>query len=856
MGHRIALREWQKRIDAFERAIAGKLPAPIAIQRHLEALVEGSSEIHGLRVKINQGAVGFESGKLGRCSGGASLKVTEHLSGSSGTTAKITVEAWADEKKYELVGSDFNSLIEVLNEFWMPDQRHERFGNLNLKSPEVKKRLSTIELPSGEGLFVIYLDLVGFKQVNEEITEAGGDDLIARVGGSALALSTKYPIIFTNDGGDEFVAFVLSSDLNIALSFLWELRETAPQKNPNKADEQIRFTAGIEKLDGQISPDSISRARARASEVAKSQIDRANPRLKKKKRDCVTLVGAEPRRIKPTNQTTLAKLVCSLIKARQRSTAPFANTALNVISSRCRDAWVDSGKLSDLRNVAEQSVAWLNLQEVQGADESEFIGQSHWNTKVSSMAVLVAAAHGILSAIKKGRSNPSLFIRVEKKGKWRPALYSGKKRIMGNASSSPTDIVGIGTSLKAKGDVSESQKFSPVIKLCIGVSDALTTGGQAEVPADLFADCIIVDDRPHIGGGLPDFWQSAFAQLLQALNDAPHANRLLVWGNKKCAPQVMSRLKNGVSAKDVEVLTSITGLPVDAIRRNLRRIALPRFVAYVDDAATAISILHSAYQELSEIRPPIKSSQSIVGSLQIELRDSDFRLRREDGLRCATAAEAYPIVLNTFKSSEEIATTFDDAAQQLQELLGFKIVLSNPLRDPIPAFWSDEQKSMDNYWKTVLLPASGMISSSFCKNGQYAKVVKFLSKYCGAHIDKQSTRRAVIVVPNNFHADDPKPLGLISVWATPRSTADGRVQIHFSFVWRTVEAFVGLPYSLFGSIRLAERIVEDVLNSQNNLSKKKIIEIGTLTYSALSLHMRKDHFHQRISKKIVASASK
>jgi hypothetical protein len=98
-------------------------------------------------------------------------------------------------------------------------------------------------------------------------------------------------------------------------------------------------------------------------------------------------------------------------------------------------------------------------------------------------------------------------------------------------------------------------------------------------------------------------------------------------------------------------------------------------------------------------------------------------------------------------------------------------------------------------------------------------------------------------------------LGLVSVWAAPRHSA-GICSIEFSFVWRTVEALVGLPYSLYGSIKLVDQVIDAVksqLQSQNGTSPR--INAGRLTYLALSLHMRVDEFHKRIAKRIADAAS-
>jgi len=74
-------------------------------------------------------------------------------------------------------------------------------------------------------------------------------------------------------------------------------------------------------------------------------------------------------------------------------------------------------------------------------------------------------------------------------------------------------------------------------------------------------------------------------------------------------------------------------------------------------------------------------------------------------------------------------------------------------------------------------------------------------------------------------------------------------------VWRTVEAIVGFPYSLYGSIRFSEMLTREL---ETLLSKKGHdvgLEVGELTYVALSLHLSVGSYGLRIAKKIVDDAS-
>lgn len=99
------------------------------------------------------------------------------------------------------------------------------------------------------------------------------------------------------------------------------------------------------------------------------------------------------------------------------------------------------------------------------------------------------------------------------------------------------------------------------------------------------------------------------------------------------------------------------------------------------------------------------------------------------------------------------------------------------------------------------------------------------------------------------------PLGLVNIWVTPRFH-ENKYLLDYCFVWRTVEALVGFPYSLFGSIKYAEHIKKELDKQLGcEIPRDSNLKVGTLTYIALSLHMKIDDYNKRIAKSIVDAAS-
>jgi len=229
-------------------------------------------------------------------------------------------------------------------------------------------------------------------------------------------------------------------------------------------------------------------------------------------------------------------------------------------------------------------------------------------------------------------------------------------------------------------------------------------------------------------------------------------------------------------------------------------------------------------------------------------------LQATDGLRCRTAAQAYPIIIDTLRKSQTRPSS-DDAHQPLRELVAFKLTLETPSLFTVPTYLRNQEGDMDRYADSVLLSESGRIRKGLDSKKQVRAFKKELLACFASGEVPRSTRRACLVVPHVPKSDgNPSPEGLVSVWASPRMNDSAERTVDWVFVWRTVEAFIGLPYSLYGSIKLAQSLLSQ-LNEDLPTGTSTPFRLGELTYIALSLHMRSDGVHRRIAKRIVDESS-
>lgn len=117
---------------------------------------------------------------------------------------------------------------------------------------------------------------------------------------------------------------------------------------------------------------------------------------------------------------------------------------------------------------------------------------------------------------------------------------------------------------------------------------------------------------------------------------------------------------------------------------------------------------------------------------------------------------------------------------------------------------------MEAYFQKAFLDNGQYFGKALAHPNQVDAVIKHV-----CHVIKQeersfATRRAILIVPHELGDSlELSPLGLVSVRIIPRFISR-KCLISFSFTWRTVEALVGFPYSIFGSVRYAQHLTAGI----------------------------------------------
>ncbi len=347
------------------------------------------------------------------------------------------------------------------------------------------------------------------------------------------------------------------------------------------------------------------------------------------------------------------------------------------------------------------------------------------------------------------------------------------------------------------------------------------------------------------------------ARVMATLYANPNIVAVLLLGDVRHGVQTNKKLEKlshfgaepqPISAADLDWFADRIAMPTSVIAAASKRLAGKLFrVATQEDliARAHEALLSPPATVLSQVQVAPKPSRFI----QRQLETASISLRIEDGCRVSTLALAYPLVLEVLRSTLSERTVRDQLGQSLAEVVDFKLVLTTPANELVPTFY--DRESLEGYFQSQFIRTDGLFRQQFSAQGndQWTAVLDHMTKVI---VEQGSgTRRAVLVVPHRLEDGLVDPLGLVAVRLFP-SYGKGGVSLNFTFIWRTVEALVGFPYSAYGSIRLAETIVAEL---RLKLDASANVNLGYVDYLACSLHMAVDDATMNIARRIIDAAS-
>jgi len=731
--------------------------------------------------------------------------------------------------------------------FWKPDLR-DNFGLLDMKKPQARDMFArTVEGLARNAPFVAIgvCDLDNFGRFNDENPEIGnqvigelGRVLEEAAGDDALALHA---------GGDEFM-------------LLWP--------TPGPSEVVMRAQRALHSIRTRV-------ATTRGGVTGKIGVvfyrpgtempgfDKANAdaQLLVKRKDSVGRITKEHGRVRlrgdedahpEARLQDVLPLAHIVVKTHITSTQPFESPWLNYISRQTVEAFPNG--FAAIRRAVEEAINWIApdvrpnvANAAHPATSLNALGDLR--PMISPVDIAMATAHGIFrGAYLAGRTKLALELLHSRNLGVATLRVKGSEEAIWKTSKQVQrhKVWDFGQMWTAKPPASaDGRPVSPSVLVQVGYVDL-------PLPRQLLAAVVMVDDRPAMGGGLPDFWEASLSQVIAEMDANLNIDSVLVTGDTASAPHTVQHLQELSSrGGDTEFISTQLGYSPALIRKIRDRLQNRVFIE---------STPHALAERLSDLTRPKRTVQPPV--LRSSLSEPERVLDAEtpdaakpqlaDGCRVESAAQAYPLVVQIARTFSLAPELRDQAGRPIHELLDFKVTLTEPSRDPVPAYRSTEREDFEAYFKREFLDPHGKFGSKFQEANQLGSVLDHIVHAITGREGPYATRRAILVVP---HSPEPtlKPLGLVSTWIAPRMIA-GRADLHFSFVWRTVEVLVGFPYSLYGSIRFAEHVTEQI--KQRLGASGANVRFTSLSYIAHSMHFFPDEYGERIARRIVSDAIK
>ena len=818
--------------------------SPYEMDNRLEALAKHLSLLSlGVRVRVID--VDYE---WGDCSGSPSIK---HSLGDG--AAELSLYVGDPSRATELiVQQQLHSLVSALVDVW--GREYRKHGALDYQASDADEILLESLLPIStlhetSRFSVIYIDLDDFKNVNDQFSHSEGDKALRIVCSEMHKLCRDVGGLALIAGGDEFLLVLPSHQAMDVSAHLWELKNRVARFSFGAKGFRVGMTAGVVTRTLEEIRNDFTSIKDLCEELTKEISGE-----KKKRRGTINFerinLAVEEQYGNDVDPQHFFMLGLCLSKSRNTLDNAFADERLNLIVKEVAGLIENPPNFDKISKAVDQVLNWFGATLTVGLDERSLLTRSGPAYEIPVGAVAIAIMHAFSQAVAKHKWTNAQRDSLQLSWKNEPPtcqLSFNNHKVWGGIEGDTDGSLSFGEFI-CNGARNQSEGVGVGVQ--IGFDLIPRTPGGRKLPEEFLIDHVRVDVRPRTGGGLPDFWQAALAHIVSALDKSNRCSNIIVWGADVHSTEIYKRLSDSQSWTNDEI-ASLTGLTARRVSELAK--GIHESVVVVNNEEELLDTLCRSYQAFSgnEIAR-VTSSRGDEPPLQRPMVNATS-LGQGEGIVCATARVAYPLIVDTLRKTADVRLAVDDSGQEQRELIAFKLKLTDPSQHKIPDYLLSQKADLDYYASSVLLSKRGVIRRALEAKSQVTSYCNYLAKYIRQIQVPKSTRRACLVVP---HVPDkkgePKPLGLISVWSTPRFSSEV-VFLDFVFVWRTVEAFIGLPYSLYGSIELAEQLTKKVAEVAS-VSPDTVL-LGELNYIALSLHIGSDEFHTRVAKQIVDMAS-
>lgn len=595
----------------------------------VEGLIEKSDGmVSGIYYKCThatfEGAVALEYGKCGESEATSTKKF------DLGNNVSCNVSLWCqgDSIKEETV-------IDLFKAFWNCNYADDISGILCSDKAVVKKKCSeTLKryFEREKNVAIFMMDLDNFKEVNDMNSHEFGDQVIREATNVMLDIIGKKGILI-HQSGDEFnVIFPYDKPVEI-LKLGKNISFGVKSRLENRLKKGLTMSIGVwlPKLEDTDFDKALSSAEQMYFPKGKNVGKQRDSIRIGKDKECQTLGMPS------------MELGISRVKSNIYTEGIFHNIYLDFLSDFL-------GQIKDYHEIKQKIkdvIEWINPSWNSGFYCSRDTIELSTSEMLAPEEVGLAFVYGLL----KNGSLTGKKIKIDlDKSKIRVCLdgeeiFCEKKAIDGTFSD---ECVIPEYNSNQEVNVQTSKK---IVLVQAGYE-------KTNIPTDVFYHVIKVDNRPYIGGGLPDFWAAALCDLIADGKRNPNFKKIIVFGDTDNTAKIKRYLENiekwdnKENEFSYEYISRKTYKSVNDIMIFQNK--YKEQVVFAKSSEDLIKLIYQEYQgNLDPCMLSLENGEEPRRFLNRRLSYDNLQLKLCDGCRVESLSDAYPTVLEILRNSSD-----------------------------------------------------------------------------------------------------------------------------------------------------------------------------------------------------------
>jgi diguanylate cyclase (GGDEF)-like protein len=823
-----------------------------------EIIRSPKSPISGVELIIEgEGGAGIHLGRA--CEGEANQVTGIALTGVRHSHAKLRI--WYHDRREAGDPASQAKVVALLREafdaWWIPDSRSSK-SDLQMWTDATKRRgQGALSLQKGkkEEFSVAFFDLDNFKKVNDTLGQTGGDHVILKIAGFLEQAVADRGVVL-HHGGDEFIIVLPESPEYEAIELSADIANKAKTFDFGTKEIPVGLSFGITSTSTCPSAEFEKLVKI-ADENALKLLVKKDPKIKGSMRVAGELQSGCKFELCQNPRDGIGQglnLVLRSTLGSVKRIPAFASVWLNALVVAGRRKYALTGSLQDMANEIISICAAFKIPfGLSNLSIFPYGSRIAIEPCISAFDVAAAGARVIFEeSVCSHLVSEGLNVIIKQSADQTFLIWGDSVLMKMDSPGVIEQELNLGPAWSITS--SEKQMLGSIGEIHTSPFILMEIGRNHLVSLPFLAAAhIVIDDRPGRGGGLPDFWELCLSRVIQGLGSYPNVEKIVIVGDLSNGQQTVSKLHQAEDW-DADYYSYKTSVQKNLVEQA--KIRLKGNVAQFSTEKEAIEWLSpivSVAKTLSAGKAPVEDVPDVL--IRRKLSHSKAALGPSDGFRVKTGAEAYPLALELLRSDIEDEDLIEDQdGLKLRELVDFKVVVEEPDREQIPWFFRREKSELDSYFKKQFIEENGIFSQKLKVNDFEDRVLNHIKWAIEPRPDGSpfATRRSILVVPHepSENPETMSPLGLVSIRLLPRISST-EVVVNFSFTWRTVEALIGFPYSLYGSLRYAEYLK----NKLARLCPDLPIRLGFVSYVAHSLHFFVSKESHIIARRIVSESS-